>query len=90
MHFVFTVCDQAGAEVCPIWPGKPITAHWCIHDPAAATGTDEARWRAFNDAFITLHRRVTLFVALPLKDLALRTQLNAIGGDEKDMTCAVQ
>ena len=93
MHFVFTVCGQAGAEVCPVWPDKPMTAQWGIPDPAAAKGTDEARWRAFNDAFITLHRRITLFVALPLdklKDFALRTQLNAIGGDAKDMTRAVQ
>lgn len=82
MHFVFTVCDQAAAEACPVWPGKPMTAHWGVPDPAAVAGSDEVRQRAFQDAFITLHRRISLFTALPmarLEGLALKQELDAIG-----------
>jgi arsenate reductase len=82
MHFVFTVCDQAGAEPCPIWPGKPMTAHWGIRDPAAVTGTDETKRKAFLAAYTELHRRISLFLNLPidkLNDLALKEKLDEIG-----------
>src|SRR5213078_2240900 len=69
MDFVFTVCDQAAAEACPIWPGQPMTAHWGIPDPAAVTGTDEEQRRAFREAFLRLRRRIELFAALPLDKL---------------------
>jgi arsenate reductase (thioredoxin) len=73
MHFVFTVCDNAAREVCPIWPGHPMTAHWGVPDPAAATGTPEGIARAFHDAFIILDRRIGLFLALPLSTLERMT-----------------
>jgi protein-tyrosine-phosphatase len=82
MDFVFTVCDEAAAEVCPVWPGQPVTAHWGLPDPAAAAGTDEEKRRAFRDALITLRRRIDLFVSLPfdkLNRLALGDRLRAIG-----------
>jgi arsenate reductase len=69
VDFVFTVCDNAAKEVCPIWPGQPITAHWGIPDPAAVTGSPEEIDRAFKDAFLTLGRRITLFLSLPLASL---------------------
>ena len=69
MDFVFTVCDNAANEVCPFWPGQPMTAHWGIPDPAAATGTSDQIARAFRDAFIILDRRIGLFLALPLSSL---------------------
>jgi arsenate reductase len=82
LHFVFTVCDQAAAEVCPTWPGQPMTAHWGVPDPAAVTTSDEARRRAFRDAFFVLRRRIELFASLPLdklRGLALQERLNEIG-----------
>ena len=82
MNFVFTVCDNAAKEVCPIWPGQPMTAHWAIPDPAAATGTPEEIDRAFRDAFVTLGRRINLFVSLPLASLAsleIKKEINRIG-----------
>ncbi len=82
LHFVFTVCDNAAKEVCPIWPGQPITAHWGIADPAAATGTPEEIERAFREAFVTLDRRISLFLALPLSTLdrlALKKEIDRIG-----------
>lgn len=82
MHFVFTVCDSAAAEVCPVWPGKPATAHWGVPDPAAVTGSDAAKRHAFQDTFITLKRRIDLFTALPLDKLngmALQEKLDDIG-----------
>lgn len=81
MHFVFTVCDQAAGEVCPVWPGQPMTAHWGLPDPAAAQGSEAARLGAFREAFITLKRRIELMLALPLARLdrlAIQTQINAI------------
>src|SRR5476649_1810040 len=69
-HFVFTVCDKAAAEVCPIWPGRPMTAHWGVPDPAAVRGDDEERRKAFRDAFLVLRRRIDLFSCLPLDTLA--------------------
>ncbi len=70
MHFVFTVCDNAAREVCPVWPGHPVTAHWGIPDPAAVRGTPEEIARAFQEAFMILDRRIGLFLALPLSTLA--------------------
>ena len=69
IDFVFTVCDNAAAEVCPIWPGQPVTAHWGVPDPAAVQGTDEHKRKAFRDAFITLERRINLFLSLPIRSL---------------------
>jgi arsenate reductase len=69
MDFVFTVCDAAAKEVCPLWPGQPMTAHWGVPDPAAATGTPEQIDKAFREAFVTLDRRISLFLCLPLSSL---------------------
>jgi protein-tyrosine-phosphatase len=82
LDFVFTVCDNAAAEVCPIWPGQPVTAHWGVPDPAAVQGTDEHKRKAFRDAFITLERRVNLFLSLPIRSLdqlALARHVTEIG-----------
>ncbi|MFN3439509.1 MAG: arsenate reductase ArsC [Acidovorax sp.] len=86
MDFVLTVCDNAAGEVCPVWPGQPMSAHWGVPDPAAAQGTEEEKQRAFSDAFITLNRRITIFLALPfdkLDKLSLQSELHRIG-TEKD------
>lgn len=85
MDFVFTVCDNAAHEVCPIWPGEPITAHWGVSDPAAVKGTPEEIDRAFREAFVMLDRRITLFLALPLEKLdalAMERELKSIGADQ--------
>jgi arsenate reductase (thioredoxin) len=82
LDFVFTVCDNAAGEVCPLWPGQPMTAHWSIEDPAAVQGTDEEKRRAFVAAFSQLHRRISLFVSLPLAKLdgmAIKRELDGIG-----------
>jgi arsenate reductase len=82
MNFVFTVCDNAAKEVCPIWPGQPVTAHWGVADPAAVGGTPEEIERAYRDAFITLGRRINLFLSLPLASLdslALKKEVDRIG-----------
>jgi len=82
LDFVFTVCDNAAGEVCPMWPGQPITAHWGIPDPAAVEGTDEQKRRAFDDAFRVLERRISLFLSLPirsLEQLVLQERLSEIG-----------
>jgi arsenate reductase (thioredoxin) len=82
MDFVFTVCDNAANEVCPVWPGQPITAHWGVPDPAAVTGTPEEITRAFRDAFFTLERRIELFLSLPLTSLdslAVKKEVDRIG-----------
>jgi arsenate reductase (thioredoxin) len=82
LHFVFTVCDRAASEMCPIWPGQPMTAHWGIPDPAAVDGTPEAVERAFRDAFVTLDRRINLLLCLPLASLdtlAIKTEIDRIG-----------
>ena len=74
--------DQAAAEPCPVWPGQPMTAHWGIRDPAAVTGTEETKRKAFLTAYTELHRRISLFVNLPidkLSDLALKQKLDEIG-----------
>jgi arsenate reductase len=82
LDFVFTVCDNAAKEVCPMWPGQPLTAHWGIPDPAEVRGTPEAVERAFREAYFLLDRRISLFLSLPLATLdamALRKELNNIG-----------
>ena len=83
MHFVFTVCDRAAAEVCPVWPGHPLTAQWSVPDPAAVAGTREQIERAFFEAFRILDRRITLFLSLPLATLerdVIQREINRIGG----------
>jgi len=82
LDFVFTVCDNAAKEVCPIWPGQPMTAHWGIADPAAVRGTSEEIKRAYRDAFVTLERRIGLFLCLPLatiSKLAIKKEIDNIG-----------
>ena len=82
LDFVFTVCDDAAKEVCPIWPGQPMTAHWGAPDPAAVTGTQAQIEKAFRDAYITLERRISLFLCLPLSrldTLAIKKQIEDIG-----------
>jgi arsenate reductase (thioredoxin) len=82
MDFVFTVCDNAAAEVCPVWPGQPMTAHWGIPDPAAVAGSPEQVERAFREAYFMLERRISLFVSLPLASLdrlAIRREIERIG-----------
>jgi len=82
LHFVFTVCDSAAAEVCPAWPGHPVTAHWGIPDPAGVVGSSEEITRAFRDAFVTMGRRIDLFLSLPLEKLdalALKKEVVRIG-----------
>ena len=86
LHFVFTVCDNAAREVCPLWPGQPMTAHWGIPDPAAVEGTDAEIAAAFRDAFALLQRRIELFANLPVRSLdrmSLRKRLDEIGATEK-------
>ena len=83
MDFVFTVCDQAAAEPCPYWPGQPMTAHWGLPDPAAVTGGDVEKRKAFRDALMVLGRRIELFTSLPLSKLdklAIQNKLKEIGG----------
>ena len=82
MDFVFTVCDNAASEVCPIWPGQPMTAHWGVPDPAVAQGTPEEIARAYRDAFTILDRRIALFLSLPLASLdqlAIQRKIEDIG-----------
>ncbi len=82
MDFIFTVCDSAAAETCPVWPGHPMTAHWGVPDPAAVEGSDEEKRRAFMAAFVLLQRRISLLVNLPferLDKLALKSRLTEIG-----------
>jgi len=82
MDFVFTVCDNAAKEVCPVWPGQPMTAHWGIPDPAAVVGTPEEVQRAFRDAFVSLDRRIGLFLSLPMASLdrlAIQKEIDRIG-----------
>lgn len=82
LDFVFTVCDNAAKEVCPVWPGRPMTAHWGIPDPAAVKGTPEEVRKAFREAFFLLDRRISLFLSLPLStldELTLQKELKNIG-----------
>jgi arsenate reductase (thioredoxin) len=83
MDFVFTVCDNAASEMCPVWPGRPMTAHWGVPDPASVTGSPEQIERAFREAFLILDRRIALFLSLPLStlsQLAIKTEVDRIGG----------
>lgn len=82
MNFVFTVCDNAAQEMCPVWPGQPMTAHWGVPDPAVVKGTPEQVERAFRDAYLILERRISLFLSLPLSNLdklAIQKEINRIG-----------
>lgn len=82
MNFVFTVCDNAASEVCPVWPGQPMTAHWGVHDPAAAEGSEPERRLAFADAYRQLNNRISIFTSLPISSLdrlSLQRHLDDIG-----------
>lgn len=82
MDFVFTVCDNAAKEVCPIWPGQPMTAHWGVPDPAAVAGSPEQIEKAFRDAFVVLDRRIALLLCLPISSLermAIEREIDRIG-----------
>jgi protein-tyrosine-phosphatase len=82
LDFVFTVCDAAAAEACPVWPGQPMTAHWGVPDPAAVEGDDNAKRKAFLAAYAVMHQRISLFVSLPLRTLdrlSLQKNLADIG-----------
>ena len=82
LHFVFTVCDNAAKEVCPVWPGQPMTAHWGVPDPAAVAGTPEQIEKAFREAYMILDRRISLFLCLPLSsldNLAIKKEIDRIG-----------
>ena len=82
MHFIFTLCDSAAAEVCPVWPGHPVTAHWGLSDPGSVPGSPEEMERSFRDAFLTLGRRIDLFVSLPLEkldSLMMKKEVDRIG-----------
>ena len=83
MQFVFTVCDNAAKETCPIWPGQPMSAHWGVPDPAAVDGSPDQITRAFREVFVTLDRRIALFLSLPLStldQLAIKKEIERIGG----------
>ncbi len=85
IDFIFTVCDDAAGEVCPVWPGKPLTAHWGVADPSAVTGDELAVAMAFQEAYRLLHRRIELFAALPIRGLdtiTLKARLREIGREE--------
>ena len=82
LDFIFTVCDQAAGEQCPYWPGKPMTAHWGMPDPAAVTGTPEEIRKAFSETLATLRRRIAIFASLPfatLDQMATQQRLRDIG-----------
>jgi arsenate reductase len=82
LDFVFTVCDNAAKEVCPVWPGQPMTAHWGVPDPAAVRGTTKEIERAYRDAFVTLDRRIGLFLCLPLATISkmvIKKEIDKIG-----------
>ena len=82
LDFVFTVCDNAAGEVCPYWPGRPMTAHWGVPDPASVEGSDAGKWVAFRDTFRILDNRIKIFTSLPLRSLdriKLQERLDAIG-----------
>ena len=82
LDFVFTVCDNAAGETCPIWPGQPMTAHWGVPDPAAVEGTETEEWLAFRAAFRALENRIRIFTSLPIASLdrlSLQQRVDAIG-----------
>ena len=85
LHFVLTVCDNAAKEVCPIWPGQPMTAHWGVPDPALVVGSEEQIERAFREAYMILERRISLLLCLPLGSLdklAIQKEIDSIGKQE--------
>jgi arsenate reductase len=87
LDFVFTVCDKAAAEACPVWPGQPMTAHWGVADPAAIEGSETQRWLAFRQAFRELENRIKIFTNLPIRSLdrlKLQERLDAIGRTHVD------
>ena len=89
LDFVITVCDNAANEICPVWPGQPISAHWGVPDPAAVEGSDAEKQRAFREAFFMLERKISLFLSLPLAsldDLALKRELDNIGQTSTSVT----
>jgi arsenate reductase len=93
LHFVFTVCDQAAGEVCPAWPGQPMTAHWGVQDPAAFVGPEDRKFRIFRDVYFQLERRIQIFISLPIASLdrlSLQRRLDEIGqsGAEPDDNAA--
>ena len=91
LDFVFTVCDSAARETCPVWPGQPMTAHWGIPDPAAAEGAEAVRRGAFAEAFRMLYTRLSIFVSLPMTSLdrlGLQSELDRIGGTEETKAAA--
>ncbi|MGA9667494.1 MAG: arsenate reductase ArsC [Gallionella sp.] len=82
LDFVFTVCDKAAGEMCPVWPGQPMTAHWGIEDPAAVEGSEDHKRQAFNQAFTQLNRRISIFLSLPFSKIdamSLKKELDTIG-----------
>ena len=84
LNFVFTVCDHAAREICPLWPGQPMTAHWGVPDPAAIAGTPQQIQQAFHEAFMILDRRISLFLCLPLSSLdklAIQKEIDRIGNE---------
>jgi arsenate reductase (thioredoxin) len=84
LDFVFTVCDNVAKEVCPVWPGQPMTAHWGVPDPAAVEGNPEEIEKAFREAFMILERRISLFLCLPLSSLdklTIKKEIDRIGGE---------
>ena len=84
MDIIITVCDQAAGEACPVWPGRPMTAHWGVEDPAAATGDDEAKRAAFKKAFAVIQKRIMLLTSLPVETLdrvAVQERLRLIGNE---------
>lgn len=86
LDFVFTVCDKAAGEVCPVWPGQPITAHWGVEDPAAVEGSDNMKREAVSSAYRLLSRRISLFTSLPIQKLdgmSLQEKLNDIGREAR-------
>jgi arsenate reductase len=92
LHFVFTVCDNGAKEVCPVWPGQPMTAHWAVPDPASVAGSEEQIDRAFRDAFTVLERRINLLLCLPLASLdklAIQKEIDRIGKEMPEMKAHV-
>jgi len=88
LHFVFTVCDNAAEEMCPAWPGQPMTAHWAVPDPASVPGSEEQIDRAFRDAFNVLERRIGLLLCLPLASLdrlAIQKEIDRIGNEMPEL-----
>ena len=91
MDFVFTVCDDAAGEVCPVWPGQPMTAHWGVPDPATVTGSDAEKAAAFADIYRMLSTRISVFVSLPIASLdrlTLQRRLDAIGKAARNSSSA--